>query len=143
MKLTSSAFGEMQPIPAKYTCDGDDVNPPLDVSDVPEGTKSLALIVDDPDAPLGIWVHWVVWNLPVKNMPENKLEFGGIQGMNSFGKLDYGGPCPPSGKHRYFFKMYALDTKLDLEDGLSKEELERAMDSHILAQAQLVGTYER
>jgi len=143
MEVTSPAFKNMQPIPAKYTCDGNNISPPIDVSGAPDGAKSLALIVDDPDAPMGTWVHWVVWNLPVKNMPENKLEFGGIQGMNSFGKLDYGGPCPPNGRHRYFFKVYALDAKLDLEDGIPKTELEAAMKGHVLAEAQLIGTYER
>ncbi|MCK4326906.1 MAG: YbhB/YbcL family Raf kinase inhibitor-like protein [Candidatus Diapherotrites archaeon] len=143
MKITSTAFRDMQPIPAKYTCDGNDMSPPLDVSGAPEGTKSLALIVDDPDAPVGVWVHWVVWNLPAASIPENSLPAGALQGMNSFSKLDYGGPCPPSGRHRYFFKLYALDTKLDLEDGSSEKDLEMAMNGHILAEAQLIGTYER
>ena len=131
MKLTSSVFKHKEKIPTKYTCDGDDVSPPLKIEEAPEGTKSFALIVDDPDAPVGTWVHWVVWNIPAdtKDIAENTAP--GTEGLNDFGKTPYGGPCPPSGTHRYFFKLYALDTELDLTDA-KKKDLEKAMDGHIL-----------
>jgi len=142
MKLTSPAFKHNEFIPAKYTCQGDDVNPPLVIEDVPEGTKSLALIVDDPDAPGMTWVHWVVYEMPViSKIEENSIP--GKQGINDFRKKNYGGPCPPSGTHRYFFKLYALDKKLGLEEGLRKKELEAAMQGHILAECQLIGLYKK
>ncbi len=151
MQLTSTAFSEGEPIPAKYTCDQKDVSPPLKWTGAPAGTKSFALIADDPDAPVGTWVHWVVYDLPATSaeLPEDSpkgqyLPGGARQGLNDFRRLGYGGPCPPPGKpHRYFFKLYALDTVLDLKPGLSKKDLERAMDKHVLAQAQLMGTYKR
>jgi len=149
MEIKSTAFEHEGMIPTKYTCDGQDISPPLSWSDVPDNTQSLALISDDPDAPMGTWVHWVVYNVPpdVTSLPENvpaKEELkGGLQGTNDFKKIGYGGPCPPGGTHRYFFKLYALDTKLDLEPGATKAEVEKAMDGHILAQAELIGRYQR
>lgn len=149
-KITSSAFQEGGMIPAKYTADGEDISPPLALSGIPEGTKSIALINDDPDAPMGTWVHWVVYNLPAdtteiaENMPVSpELPNGAKQGRTDFGGIGYGGPAPPRGTHRYFFKVYALDTMLDLPVGATKAQLESAMDSHILAEAQLMGKYKR
>jgi Raf kinase inhibitor-like YbhB/YbcL family protein len=150
IKVTSSAFAEGGLIPAKYTCDGSDISPPLQWEAVPEGTKSIALISDDPDAPMGTWVHWVLFNLPAEtrkleeNIPPDKtLPNGAKQGLSDFGRIGYGGPCPPSGTHRYFFKIYALDTKLDLAAGARKRELLKAMEGHILGQGQLIGKYKR
>ena len=142
LSIKSSAFENNKLIPSKYTCDGDDTSPPLTVEAIPEGTKSLALILDDPDAPMGTWVHWVVWNIP----PINKIDehtVPGIEGINSFRKHSYGGPCPPSGTHRYFFKVYALDTKLNLSPTSLKEDLEKAMQGNILAEGKLIGLYRR
>jgi len=150
IKIESSAFDEGGIIPVKYTCDGEDVSPPLEWSGVPEGAKTLVLISDDPDAPMGTWVHWVLFNLPatVNNLPEDippvqTMENGAKQGMNDFRKIGYGGPCPPGGTHRYYFKIYALDTEIDLEAGATKPEVLRAMEGHILAQGQLMGRYSR
>jgi len=142
MNITSPAFEHNQMIPAKYTCQGEDIAPPLAISDWPEATKSLALINDDPDAPGGTWNHWIVWNItPAGAIGENTVP--GVQGKNSWGRNDYGGPCPPGGTHRYFFKLTALDTELDLKEGASKDELERAMKGHILAEAELIGLYAK
>ena len=145
MKITSSTFTHNQMIPRKYTCQGEDINPALTISAIPPATKSLALIVDDPDAPFKTWVHWVVFNIPSQGesleIEENTVP--GKQGNNDFGKLDYGGPCPPSGTHRYFFKVYALDTELSLKDGISKADLEKALKGHILASAELIGLYKK
>ena len=143
MNITSSVFAEAGPIPDKYTCRGVDVNPPLAISGVPEMAKSLALIMDDPDAPRMTWVHWVLWNIGTGtgSIGENSVPPGASQGMNDFRKKSYGGPCPPSGTHRYFFKLYALDTNLELKEGSEKKELEKAMEGHIVATAQLMGTY--
>jgi Raf kinase inhibitor-like YbhB/YbcL family protein len=145
LRISSSAFEDSGNIPAKYTCDGMDVNPPLKIENVPAGTRSLALIIDDPDAPRGTWVHWVVWNIDPKTtlIEENTVPKGSVQGMNDFEKRDYGGPCPPSGTHRYFFKLYALDALLNFSSEAGKAGLERAMKEHILAQAQIVGLYKR
>jgi Raf kinase inhibitor-like YbhB/YbcL family protein len=150
IKVTSSAFAEGGLIPAKYTCDGSDISPPLQWEAVPEGTKSIALISDDPDAPMGTWVHWVLFNLPAEtkkleeNIPPDKtLPNGARQGTTDFKRIGYGGPCPPSGTHRYYFKIYALDTKLDLATGAKKSELLKAMEGHILGQGQLMGKYKR
>jgi Raf kinase inhibitor-like YbhB/YbcL family protein len=151
MQLTSAAFAEGEPIPVKHTCDDKNASPPLTWSGVPPGTKSLALIVDDPDAPAGTWVHWVLFDLPgnASELPEDlpkgqRLPNGGKQGLNDFKHLGYGGPCPPPGKaHRYFFKLYALDALLDLKPGATKKELEHVMEKHVLAQGQLIGTYKR
>ena len=122
-----------------------DVNPELVIEDIPEGTKSLALIMDDPDAPMGTWVHWVVWNIPpdVSTIPEDWNAAGCEVGLNSWRKNEYGGPCPPSGTHRYYFKLYALDTVLELPDNSGKEELTQAMRGHILEEAILMGTYQK
>lgn len=142
MRLTSPEFNHNGMIPERFTCDGEDVNPALNIEDVPSDAKSLALIVDDPDAPMGTWVHWIVFDIPVASrIEENSVP--GKQGMNDFRKLAYGGPCPPSGTHRYFFKLYALDCRLQLEEGVRKEDVERAMQGHILAQAELIGLYRR
>lgn len=145
MKIQSSAFGEGQPIPKKYTCDGDGVNPPLNFSDIPSKTQSLALIVDDPDAPAGTWVHWLVWDMDpaVTSLAENSAPSGATQGKTSFGQNVYGGPCPPAGQHRYYFKLYALDTKLKLPSYSTVAELNSAMQGHIITQAELMGTYGR
>ena len=151
IQITSSAFSEGSPIPKKYTCDAEDISPPLAWSGVPVGAKSLALIADDPDAPVGTWTHWVIFNLPptltglsagIAKTPQ--AEGGALQGNNDFRRIGYGGPCPPRGKqHRYFFKLYALDTSLALKAGSSKADLEKAIRGHILAQGQLMGTYSR
>jgi hypothetical protein len=151
IQLTSSGFTEGLPIPIKYTCDGDDVSPPLQWSGAPVGTKSLALICDDPDAPAGSWVHWVLYNIPAATLelPEGvatrEVVLGGArQGLNDFGRTGYGGPCPPRGNpHRYFFKLYALDSELSPKPRATKNDVVRAMQGHILADGQLMGTYKR
>ena len=145
LKLLSPAFKHNDYIPSKYTCDGADVNPPLVIEKAPLTAKSLALIVDDPDAPAGSWVHWVVWNIdPTNNeIRENTVPSGALQGINDFRKHNYGGPCPPSGTHRYFFKLYALDMMLSLGPKANKAELERAMEGHVIAQGELIGLYRR
>lgn len=148
MKITSPAFQNNQKIPAQYTCDGNPpaggVNPPLNISDIPAGAKSLVLVMDDPDSPTGTWDHWVVFNMPfaTTEILEN-TKAPGIAGINTFGELGYGGPCPGSGEHRYLFKLYALDSQLDLKEGATKAEIEQAMAGHIMAQAELVGRYSR
>ncbi len=142
MKLTSPEFENGKMIPRKFTCERDDFNPTLIIEDIPAGTKSLALIVDDPDAPMGTWVHWVSFNIPVvSQIDEDSIP--GKQGINDFGRKDYGGPCPPSGTHRYFFKIYALDNVLDLNEGIKKEALEDAEEGHILDKAELIGLYKK
>ncbi len=144
--LTSSAFAQGERIPTKYTCDGEDISPPLQWSNPPQGTQSFALIMDDPDAPVGTWVHWVLFNLPAdtQELPEQTtLPAGAQDGKNSWGRTGYGGPCPPSGTHRYFFKLYALDTTVNLTSNADKAQLLRAMEGHILAQAEVMGTYSR
>ena len=145
MRITSGAFEHNQTIPAKYACDGEDINPALSFSDIPPQTKSLALIVDDPDAPAGVWIHWALYNInpETEMIAENSLPPGAIEVETSFGKPGYGGPCPPSGLHRYFFKVFALDaTLLDavIDDA---EDLQTAMEDHIIAQAELIGLYQR
>lgn len=144
MKIESPAFKNNELIPSKYTCDGENINPPLIISGVPVDAKSLAIIVDDPDAPAGTWTHWTVWNLKpdLQNILEG-AKIDGIEGITSFKTKGYGGPCPPSGRHRYFFKLYALDTILDLNSNSDKSALERAMAGHILAYAELIGLYSR
>ncbi len=142
MRLKSPEFEHNEMIPSKFTCDGIDVNPTLIIEDIPQEAKSLTLIVDDPDAPMGTWVHWVVFNIEVTTQIDED-SIPGIQGMNDFRKLDYGGPCPPSGTHRYFFRLYALNSELALEEGIRKADLERAMEEHILAQTELIGLYSR
>jgi len=145
MKITSPAFKQNEYIPKKYTCEGADVNPPLVIENIPEKAKSLVLIVDDPDAPMGTWTHWVVFNIPcqgsVVEIKENSIP--GVQGWNDFEQVNYGGPCPPSGTHRYFFKMYALDTILNLKEGAKLNEVESAMKDHIIAKAELMGVYQK
>lgn len=142
MQITSPVFKNNEYIPAKYTCEGEDINPALVISDIPKEAKSLALIMDDPDAPIGVWVHWVVFDIPVvSGIEENSLP--GKLGITNSGRREYHGPCPPSGTHRYFFKIYALDTQLNLKEGISKGQLEKAMQGHILAKAELIGLYKR
>lgn len=148
--ITSSGFTEGNMIPKRYTCDAEDISPDLKWSGVPKEAKSLALICDDPDAPVGTWVHWVLFNIPtdVSSLsagvaPDAVLKNGALHGKNDFRKLGYGGPCPPGGTHRYFFKIYALDTLLSLESGSSKSQLLAAMKGHILAEGQLMGKYKR
>lgn len=148
--VKSPSFEEGKTIPQKHTCDGEDVSPQLAWTGVSEGAKSLAIICDDPDAPAGTWVHWVLYNLPAdavgleeKVPPRETLPSGARQGKNDFRKIGYNGPCPPGGTHRYFFKVYALDRLLDLPPGATKAELVRAMEGHVLAQGSLMGTYSR
>jgi Raf kinase inhibitor-like YbhB/YbcL family protein len=148
--LRSTAFSEGGMIPRQYTCDGPNVSPPLAWDAPTSGVKSLALIVDDPDAPRGTWVHWVLFNLPAdaRSLPENVapdkvLKNGAKQGTNDFRKIGYGGPCPPGGTHRYYFKLYALDTMLNLDAGATKDQLLKAMEGHIVAEGQLMGKYSR
>lgn len=142
LMVTSPAFKNEGFIPRKYTCDGEDLNPPLQIEGLPEGTQSLVLIVDDPDAPMGTWDHWVVWNIPpIKRIEENSVP--GIEGLNSFRRRSYGGPCPPSGTHRYFFKVYALDTKLSLGPDSRKRDVEKAMAGYTLARGEIMGLYKR
>lgn len=151
IEIKTTAFNPGQAIPQKYTCDGPDVSVPLSWADPPAGTKSFALIADDPDAPMGTWVHWVLYDLPSESrrLPEGvakqeTLSDGSKQGVNDFGRIGYGGPCPPPGKpHRYFFKLYALDAKLNLPPRATKPQIVAAMKDHILAEAQLMGTYKR
>ncbi len=145
LKISSPVFAHNSHIPPKYTCDGADINPPLLIENVPIGAKSLALIVDDPDAPRGTWVHWVVWNIApdTGKIEEHSLPAHASQGVNDFKKRTYGGPCPPSGTHRYFFKLYVLDTMLNLAPGTDKAGLEKAMHGHMLGQAELIGLYAR
>jgi len=139
MKLTSPAFEHNQAIPSEYTCDGSDTQPELNIENVPNNAKSLALIMDDPDAPGKTWVHWVVWNIPLDNPIISK----GVQGTTDFGRTGYGGPCPPSGTHRYFFKLYALNSELDLPEGATKKDIEAAMQDHIIEKTELIGTYKK
>jgi Raf kinase inhibitor-like YbhB/YbcL family protein len=142
MKIKSPAFEDGKYLPKRYTCDGEGVNPPLTIEGIPTGTKSLALISDDPDAPMGTFIHWVVYDIPViSDIKENSIP--GTQGVNTTGELNYCSPCPPSGTHRYFFKVYALDGELKLEEGASARELENAMKGHILGKAEIVGLYKR
>lgn len=144
MKLTSAAFENGAGIPAKYTADGINISPPLKIENVPRGTESFALVVDDPDAPMGTWDHWILWNIPphITEIGEG-ITPESVSGRNDFGKMEYGGPAPPSGTHRYFFKLYALDTVLGLEKGATKKRLEAAMEGHILEKSVLTGNYSR
>jgi Raf kinase inhibitor-like YbhB/YbcL family protein len=145
MQITSASFENNKAIPSRYTCDGTDINPPLAFSKVPAEAKSLALIVDDPDAPVGDWVHWTLWNIDPKTteIAENTVPVGAIQGTTDSGKPGWGGPCPPSGTHRYQFKIYALDTVISLPTTAKKADIEKAMQRHILDQAMLIGLYKR
>jgi len=151
ISLFSTAFKEGDKIPVKYTCDGQDVSPPLEWGQPPPGTQAFALIVDDPDAPGGVFTHWVIFNIPSdsRKLPEaiptqTQLPDGALQGKNDFGRIGYGGPCPPPGRpHRYQFTLYALDQRLDLKAGVSKKQLLSAMQGHVLTQIQLTGIYQR
>jgi len=145
LELTSPEFEDGGKIPAKYTCDGENINPLLEIKDVPEDCVSLVLIVDDPDAPRGDWVHWMVWNLPptTEVIGEGTLPDEAMEGYNDFGEMEYGGPCPPSGQHRYQFKLYALDIDLELDEDTSRVVIEKEIAGHILDETMLVGVYER
>lgn len=145
MILASPAFKNNEFIPAKYTCDGDNVNPSLTIKDVPQNTQSLVLIVDDPDAPMGTWTHWTLWNIDpnTTQIQENSIPVNAIQGITSWGKPGYGGPCPPSGTHRYFFKLYALDVTLDLNPNSSVNDLYSAIQNHTLTKTEFMGKYSR
>jgi len=149
-ELKSTAFADEGPIPTKYACDGEDISPPLQWNDPPQDTRSFALIFDDPDAPAGTWVHWVLYNIPAEARalaeevpPDADLPNGSRHGENSWSRLGYGGPCPPAGTHRYFFRLYAVDAVLDLASGVSREQLMQALEGHVLARAELMGTYSK
>jgi Raf kinase inhibitor-like YbhB/YbcL family protein len=143
ISITSSAFQAGGNIPAKFTCNGPNISPELQISSVPNEAKSLVLIVDDPDAPRGLFTHWIVWNIDPKTtrVSENNAPAGAVQGTNDFGKRSYGGPCPPSGTHRYFFKIFALDTKLDLKPSARRAELDTAIHDHVLGRGELMARY--
>lgn len=149
--ISSGAFGQGESIPEEYTCDGIDISPPLVLSGIPEGAKSIAIVMDDPDAPGRTFVHWVIYNIPAGTQQiaeavpvKDVLADGSRQGKSDFGRTGYGGPCPPPGKlHRFYFKAYALDTVLDMQPGASKQQLEKAMDRHVLAKTELMGRYGR
>lgn len=143
MKITSPSFEHNQNMSSKYSCDGENVNPPLQFIDIPQNAKSLVLIVDDPDAPSKTWIHWVVFNIDPKTsgIEENSKPTTGIEGMTDFGRTGWGGPCPPSGVHRYFFKLYALDSTLNLSSAAGKKEVEDAMEDHIIESSELTGLY--
>ena len=142
--MSSSAFENGGIIPPEFTCDGENVSPPLNITNVPKNSKTLSIIMDDPDAPMGTFTHWIVWNIPPHKTQFTRAEkFDFIQGRTSFGTEEYGGPCPPSGIHRYFFKIYALDIKLDLKQGSGVKELQDAMSGHIIAESVLIGKYSR
>ena len=145
MKIISSAFQNNSKIPSKYTCDGANINPSLSFSDVPQNTKSLVLIMDDPDALSKVWIHWVVYNInsKIQKIEENSVPQGGIEGMTDFGKPGYGGPCPPSGVHRYFFKLYAVNKVLSLTSSAGKQAVEEAMKDNILDKAEIIGLYSK
>ena len=150
IQVTSVAFQQGQPIPRQYTCAGVNISPPLEWSGLPKTARTIAIVVNDPDAPGGSWIHWVLYNVPadnigfVENVPVSEtLKAGGFQGKNDFGKIGYGGPCPPSGTHRYFFKLYAVDAELPLKADATWPELEKALDDHVVGQGQLMGTYQR
>lgn len=143
--LTSPVFVHNGMIPSQYTCDGQDVNPSLDIYGIPDTARSLVLIVDDPDAPAGNWDHWIVWNISpaTHHIEENSVPPEAVQGVTDFGKNEYGGPCPPSGTHRYYFKLYALDNELNLDISSKKEDVENAIRGHILSQTVLIGRYQK
>ncbi len=145
MKITTKTFRDTHPIPARFTADGENINPALGIRGVPPGARSLALVVDDPDAPMGVWNHWLVWNIrpDTAAIGENSVPRGAVVGRNDAGTSQYVGPAPPRGTHRYFFRLYALDTELDLPSGSTRADLDAAMQSHILARAELLGRYGR
>jgi len=142
LKITS-AFKHNEDMPAKYTCQGEDINPEMTIEEIPKDAKSLAIICDDPDAPMGTWDHWVEFNIHVTDYIKENCSRIGVQGRNSWQRLGYRGPCPPSGTHRYFFKIYALDCVLDLKEGADKKEVLAAMQNHILAKGEIIGLYEK
>lgn len=142
LRVQSAACGHAGQIPSKYTCEGENINPPLEISGLPQNTKSLALIMEDPHAPRGVFDHWLVWNIsPTRAIPENSKP--GITGENGFGNISYGGPCPPSGSHRYFFKVYALDVNLDVKTDADKQTLLNALKDHVLASGELMAHYQK
>lgn len=146
MKISSPNFSNNEFIPVDFTCDGKDINPEIHINEIPENALSLVLIVDDPDAPMGVWTHWTVWNIApqTKIIKQGSLPEGAVEGITSFGKTGWGGPCPPQGKpHRYFFKIFALDKKLDLSSSAFRNDLEKAMEGHILDKAEFFGLYKR
>ncbi|HOK35417.1 MAG TPA: YbhB/YbcL family Raf kinase inhibitor-like protein [Candidatus Pacearchaeota archaeon] len=145
MQLKSPAFENNQLIPQKYTCDGENINPPLEISEVPSKAKSLVLIVEDPDAPSGNFTHWLIWNInpSIKEIKEGETPEGATEGQNDFSQNSYGGPCPPNGTHHYHFKLYALDTALELDSSTTRENVEKSMKDHILASTELIGLYQR
>ena len=145
MKISSAAFENNSLIPSKYTCEGQEINPPLEFRDIPEDTKSLVLIVDDPDAPMKTWIHWTIWNIDAKTtqIRENSCPKGAVEGITSFGRTGYGGPCPPSGTHRYFFKLFALDKMLDLSPNSYIRDIESTIEGHIIQKAELIGLYKK
>lgn len=143
--VASPVFRDNGAIPKEFTCQGDDINPPLTIENVPPGAKSLALVVEDPDAPAGVWSHWVMWNISAgaRGIGENSVPAGAMQGKNDWGTRNYRGPCPPNGTHRYFFTVYALDSRIDLPGASGRNELEKAMKGHLLGRAALVGFYRK
>ena len=140
LNVSSPAFDAGEYIPAKFACDGENINPKLELADLPPETVSLALIVEDPDAPNGTWTHWLVWDIPPTNVIEEN-SIPGVRGLNDFGTLDYGGPCPPIGTHRYFFRVYALDTKLNLSEGSTRDDMMKALEYHVIGSGELMGNY--
>lgn len=140
-----SVFANNKRIPEKYTCDGEDISPPIELIDIPKNAESLVLIVDDPDAPKETWDHWILFNISpqIKKIEENSIPRGAVQGKNSWNNSNYAGPCPPSGTHRYFFKLYALNTILDLDENAAKADVENAMEGHVINVAELIGLYSR
>jgi Raf kinase inhibitor-like YbhB/YbcL family protein len=143
MEIKSPTFQNKENIPVEYTCDGDNISPELEISDIPENTVSLTLIMDDPDAPVGTFTHWLVWNIPPSKTKIEKGESLSPSGTTGFGRIGYGGPCPPSGTHRYYFKLYSLYTNLNLDEGATRQQLEEAMQGHVIEKAELIGTYNR
>jgi Raf kinase inhibitor-like YbhB/YbcL family protein len=143
MRLSSPAFAPGETVPARHTCDGADVSPPLVIEDIPEAAVRLALIMDDPDAPVGTWDHWVAYDIPVANTVPEGVRSLGTPGRNSWRRTGYGGPCPPFGEHRYYFRVYALDTRIGLHEGAGKKQVLEAMRGHVLAEATLMGRYSR
>jgi len=145
MRMTSPAFVDSKSIPSNYTCDGDDQSPPLAIEGVPPEAKSLALVMDDPDAPAGVWVHWVLWNIDpaTARIAQGSVPPGAEQGENSWKRRNYGGPCPPSGRHRYYFRLFALKERLDLSPSATRKDLDRAMQGKIVARCELLGLYSR
>jgi len=145
MQISSPVFDNNTSIPVKYTCDGQDINPPLIISGILENAESLVLIMDDPDSPSGNFLHWIVWNIPplITQILENSKVEGAVEGKNDFGKIGYGGPCPHQGEHHYHFRLFAIDQKLSLENGATREDVEKALEGHIIESCELIGLYKR